>query len=72
MIDRRGLLAGGATMLATARPGGPVYVNLDVTLQEMALDSVPALHDVSRFRPPGGPSTPRTRLVGSGTARPRA
>lgn len=51
-----------ATMLAAARPGGPVYVNLDVTLQEMALDSVPALHDVSRFRPPADAEPPQAEL----------
>jgi thiamine pyrophosphate-dependent acetolactate synthase large subunit-like protein len=51
-----------ATMLATARPGGPVYVNLDVSVQEAKLDSVPALHDVSRFLPPPDTEPPRAEL----------
>ena len=51
-----------ATMLATARPAGPVYVNLDVTVQEMELESLPQLHDISRFRAPPDPEPPRAEL----------
>jgi thiamine pyrophosphate-dependent acetolactate synthase large subunit-like protein len=51
-----------ATMLAKARPGGPVYVNLDVSVQEAKLDNVPALHDVSRFQPPPDTEPPRAEL----------
>lgn len=51
-----------ATMLASARPSGPVYVNLDVTLQEMELEAVPRLHDISRFRAPADPEPPRAEL----------
>jgi thiamine pyrophosphate-dependent acetolactate synthase large subunit-like protein len=51
-----------AAVLATARPGGPTYVNLDVTVQETALDGVPALHPVSRFRPPADPEPPLAEL----------
>ncbi|MEY9558365.1 thiamine pyrophosphate-binding protein [Sinorhizobium fredii] len=51
-----------ATMLATARPSGPTYVNLDVTVQEMELEKVPALHDISRFRAPADSEPPRREL----------
>ncbi|WOS65635.1 thiamine pyrophosphate-binding protein [Sinorhizobium fredii] len=51
-----------ATMLATARPSGPTYINLDVTVQEMELEKVPTLHDISRFRAPADPDPPRREL----------
>jgi thiamine pyrophosphate-dependent acetolactate synthase large subunit-like protein len=44
-----------AAQIAQTAPRGPVYVNLDVTLQEEALESLPALPDVSRFPVPRSP-----------------
>mgnify|MGYP003351432145 CR=1 FL=1 len=38
--------------IATTAPCGPVYINLDVTLQETELKSLPPLPDVTRFRAP--------------------
>jgi thiamine pyrophosphate-dependent acetolactate synthase large subunit-like protein len=38
--------------IATTAPCGPVYINLDVTLQETKLPSLPPLPDVSRFTAP--------------------
>ncbi len=47
-----------AAQIATTVPCGPVYINLDVTLQETRLEKLPPLPDVSRFRAPlrTGPS----------------
>ena len=44
-----------ATQIAQTAPRGPVYVNLDVTIQEEALESFPPLPDVSRFPVPQSP-----------------
>ena len=41
-----------AMMIAETAPRGPTYVCLDAGLQEMQLDSLPALPDPGRFRPP--------------------
>lgn len=41
----------GAQIAETA-PRAPVYVNLDVTIQEEKLDSLPAMPDVARYAPP--------------------
>jgi thiamine pyrophosphate-dependent acetolactate synthase large subunit-like protein len=41
-----------AAQIATTAPAGPVYINLDVTLQETRLDKLPPLPDVSRFKTP--------------------
>ena len=41
-----------AAQIAQTAPRGPVYVNLDVTLQEEQLDAMPALPDLARFRTP--------------------
>ena len=51
-----------AKWIAETLPAGPVYVNLDVTLQEMELEAVPKLHDISRFRAPADPEPPRAEL----------
>lgn len=51
-----------ATMIANARPSGPVYVNLDVGIQEAELAEWPALRDVSQFTPPGDPEPPQAEL----------
>jgi thiamine pyrophosphate-dependent acetolactate synthase large subunit-like protein len=50
------------TALAKARPSGPVYVNLDVGLQEGELEDWPKLHDPSRFAAPADPEPPRAEL----------
>ena len=41
-----------ASQIAQTAPHGPVYVNLDITLQEEKLGSMPALPDVTRFAAP--------------------
>jgi len=51
-----------ARQMAETAPKGPVYVCLDVTLQEEKLAGVPALPDPSRYRPPA-PSHPSPELV---------
>ena len=50
-------------MLANARPSGPVYVNLDVGVQEMELTNRPALDDVDRFTTPEDPEPPSSALA---------
>ena len=44
-----------AWQIAATPPRGPVYVCLDATLQERALDSEPTFPDHARFRPPAPP-----------------
>jgi acetolactate synthase-1/2/3 large subunit len=44
-----------ASQIAQTAPRGPVYVNLDVTLQEQELERLPDLPDVSRFPVPQSP-----------------
>jgi thiamine pyrophosphate-dependent acetolactate synthase large subunit-like protein len=44
-----------AAQIAQTAPRGPVYVNLDVGLQEEALESFPTLPDVSRYPAPRSP-----------------
>jgi len=44
-----------ASQIARTAPRGPVYVNLDVTLQEQELERLPDLPDVSRFPVPQSP-----------------
>jgi thiamine pyrophosphate-dependent acetolactate synthase large subunit-like protein len=41
-----------AAQIAQTAPYGPVYVNLDCTLQESKLAALPELPDVSRYAPP--------------------
>lgn len=38
-----------AAQIAQTAPRGPVYVNLDVTLQEDAIESMPVMPDMARF-----------------------
>ncbi len=38
--------------LATTAPRAPVYVNLDVSIQEEKLDILPAMPDIARYAPP--------------------
>ena len=49
-------------ILANARPGGPVYVCLDVALQEAEIDSLPKLDDVSFYQVPADPEPPTADL----------
>ncbi|MGZ8209931.1 MAG: thiamine pyrophosphate-binding protein [Burkholderiales bacterium] len=51
-----------ATQIAQTAPRGPVYVNLDVTIQEEKLEAFPALPDASRFPVPQSPQ-PAAELV---------
>jgi thiamine pyrophosphate-dependent acetolactate synthase large subunit-like protein len=44
-----------AAQIAQTAPRGPVYVNLDVSIQEERLESLPALPDVSRYPVPRSP-----------------
>lgn len=44
-----------AAQIARTAPRGPVYVNLDVSLQEDPLDGSPRLPEPARFRPPKPP-----------------
>lgn len=51
-----------ATMIANARPSGPVYVNLDVSIQEAELPEWPRLHDISQFATPADAEPPQAEL----------
>jgi len=51
-----------AAQIAQTAPCGPVYVNLDVDIQEQRLESLPALPDVARYAPPA-PAQPSSALV---------
>jgi len=51
-----------ASQIAQTAPRGPVYVNLDVTLQESKIGALPALPDVARYAPPQ-PVLPAPDLV---------
>jgi thiamine pyrophosphate-dependent acetolactate synthase large subunit-like protein len=51
-----------AAQIAQTAPKGPVYVNLDVSIQEQALESLPPPPDVSRFPVPQ-PARPAPELV---------
>jgi thiamine pyrophosphate-dependent acetolactate synthase large subunit-like protein len=46
-----------AAQIAQTAPCGPTYVNLDAALQEAKIGPVPALPDVSRYKP-SGPAHP--------------
>jgi thiamine pyrophosphate-dependent acetolactate synthase large subunit-like protein len=47
-----------AAQIATTQPYGPVYVNLDVSLQEGRLETPPTLPDPARHRAPPTPLPP--------------
>jgi acetolactate synthase-1/2/3 large subunit len=49
-------------MLTNARPNGPVYINLDVSVQEMELSAPPALDPVAKFATPGDAEPPTDAL----------
>ena len=51
-----------AAQIAQTAPCGPVYVNLDVGLQEQRLETLPPLPDVARYAPPE-PARPSAALI---------
>ena len=51
-----------AFQISMARPCGPVYVNLDAAVQEMALEAAPKLEPVKRFAPPADLEPPRAMV----------
>ena len=51
-----------AAQIAQTAPRGPVYINLDVAMQEGSSDALPPLPDVARFRAPQ-PVVPARELV---------
>src|SRR5688572_5368177 len=51
-----------AAQIAQTAPRGPVYVNLDVAMQETKIGALPPLPDVSRFAPPP-PVQPSPELI---------
>ncbi|MFY0691910.1 MAG: thiamine pyrophosphate-binding protein [Paracoccaceae bacterium] len=54
---RRGVI------LANTRPSGPVYVNLDVSVQEMEVGARPDLGDPGHFQPPADAEPPKAALA---------
>jgi len=51
-----------AVQIAQTAPQGPVYVNLEVSMQELKLDAMPPLPDVKRYAVPQ-PARPAPELV---------
>src|SRR6188474_1139876 len=51
-----------AAQIAQTAPRGPVYVNLDVAMQETKIGALPPMPDVSRYAPPQPPN-PTPELV---------
>ena len=51
-----------ASLIAQTAPRGPVYVNLDATLQEEAIAEMPAPPEAERYRPPM-PALPATSAI---------
>ncbi|MHA7874318.1 thiamine pyrophosphate-binding protein [Roseivivax sp.] len=49
-------------MLANTRPSGPVYVNLDVSVQEMEITERPELGDISQYPTPEDAEPPKAAL----------
>lgn len=47
-----------ASQIAQTAPRGPVYVNLDVTIQEEKIGALPAMPDVTRYAPPAPAQAP--------------
>jgi thiamine pyrophosphate-dependent acetolactate synthase large subunit-like protein len=47
-----------AAQIAQTAPRGPVYVNLDVSIQEQKLEALPPLPDVNRYSVPKPPQPP--------------
>jgi len=50
-------------MLANTAPSGPVYVNLDVTIQEQKIETRQNLGDVAYFSTPENAEPPKTALA---------
>ena len=50
-------------MLANTRPGGPVYINLDVSVQEAELAAPPALNSISLYDTPEDTEPPTAALA---------
>jgi thiamine pyrophosphate-dependent acetolactate synthase large subunit-like protein len=50
------------TQIANTRPMGPVYLTMDVGIQEQELSEYPALDPVSKFQAPGDPEPPAAAL----------
>lgn len=46
-------------MIAQTAPMGPVYINLDVAIQEERTNSEPSFHAIEQFRAPNQPEPPR-------------
>ncbi len=57
-----------AHQIARTPPFGPVYVCLDVTLQEQALDAAPRFPEPERHAPPAPPAPDRSALDGTAAA----
>jgi thiamine pyrophosphate-dependent acetolactate synthase large subunit-like protein len=51
-----------ASQIAQTAPEGPVYINLDVGLQEQKLPAMPPLPDVKRYAPPAPPGPSQETL----------
>ena len=45
-------MAERAAQIAQTAPRGPVYVNLDVAIQEQKIDTLPTIPDLARHAPP--------------------
>ena len=43
-------------MIAGTSPAGPVYINLDIAMQEEWVDPVPTFPDLANYRPPAPPA----------------
>ncbi|MFG1479144.1 thiamine pyrophosphate-binding protein [Xanthobacter sp. V4C-4] len=56
-----------ADAITRTAPHGPVYVNLDLQLQEQRLDGAPPAPDLRRFKPPR-PAAPPTEAVAEAVA----
>ncbi len=52
-----------ASQIAQTAPRGPVYVNLDVTIQEEKIAGSPALPNVARYAPPPSPPAPADQIA---------
>ncbi len=56
-----------ASQIAQTAPRGPVYINLDVAVQEEKIGPLPALPDTARFQAPASPA-PSAELVAQAAA----
>jgi acetolactate synthase-1/2/3 large subunit len=51
-----------AGIIARSKPSGPVYVNLDVAIQEAAVEGNPKFEPVARYQPPPAPVPSRETI----------